>query len=110
VPPGATATAGYLVLENGSGREYRLTGVEAAGMARVEIHETRMQDGVMRMRQVDAIPVPAGSEVALSPGGRHLMLFADSLPREGDTVTMALRFDDGTALSVEAPVRRGGED
>jgi copper(I)-binding protein len=110
VPPGATATAGYLVLENGSDREYRLTSVEADGIARVEIHETSMQDGVMRMRPVDAIPVPAGSNVALSPGGQHLMLFADSLPREGDTVTLALRFDDGTALTVEAPVRRGGEN
>lgn len=110
VPPGASATAGYLVLENHGDRERRLTAVTADGIPRVEIHETTMRDGVMRMRPLDAIPIPAGEAVTLAPGGRHLMLFADTPPAAGTTVALQLRFADGTVLAIDAPVRRGGDD
>ncbi len=107
VPPGASATAGYFVLVNGSGDDLVLESVSAGGVARTEIHETTMTDGVMRMRELDAVTIPAGETLAFAPGGLHLMLFADPLPAAGSSVTLQLGFADGKVLAVEAPVRRG---
>lgn len=109
VPPGASATAGYLVLANGGAADRVLESVSAGDGVRVEIHETTMADGVMRMRRLDGVTLPAGESVAFAPGGRHLMLFADPLPAAGSTVTLELRFADGEVLTVEAPVRRGSD-
>lgn len=108
VPPGSSATAGYLVLENRGRTERILTGVSAGGVGRVEMHSSGMEDGVMRMRRLEEIAVPAGGEVALAPGGLHLMLFGDPLPAAGSTVSLQLEFADGTTLTAAAPVRRGG--
>ena len=109
VPPSASATAGYFVLENGSGEDVVLEAVTAAGIRRAEIHETTMADGVMRMRRLDSVTIPAGETATFAPGGRHLMLFADALPAAGSTVTVELAFADGRVLAFEAPVRRGAD-
>lgn len=109
VPPSASATAGYFVLANGSGEDRVLEAVTVAGIPRVEIHETTMTDGVMRMRRLDSVTIPAGQTAVFAPGGRHLMLFADPLPAAGSTVTVELAFADGRALAFEAPVRRGAD-
>ena len=109
VPPGASATAGYFVLANGGAADRVLESVSGGDAVRVEIHETSMADGVMRMRRLDSVIIPAGQSVAFAPGGRHLMLFADPLPAAGSTVTLELGFADGEVLTVEAPVRRGSD-
>ncbi len=109
VPPSASATAGYFVLENGSGEDLVLAAVTAAGIPRAEIHETTMADGVMRMRRLDSVTIPAGETATFAPGGRHLMLFADPLPAAGSSVTVELAFADGRVLAFEAPVRRGAD-
>ncbi len=109
VPPSASATAGYFVLENGSGEDLVLEAVTAAGIRRAEIHETTMADGVMRMRRLDSVTIPAGETATFAPGGRHLMLFADPLPAAGSSVTVELAFADGRVLAFEAPVRRGAD-
>lgn len=107
VPPGASATAGYFVLGNGGAADRVLQSVGAGDGVRVEIHETTMADGVMRMRRLESVTIPAGERVAFAPGGRHLMLFADPLPAAGAIVTLELGFADGEVLTVAAPVRRG---
>lgn len=80
-----------------------------AGM--VEIHEMKMDDGVMKMRAVDALPLPAGQAVALKPGSYHVMLMGlNGAIKAGDTVplTLTLEGEDGkrTAVQVQAQARR----
>ncbi|WP_163837265.1 copper chaperone PCu(A)C, partial [Providencia stuartii] len=48
--------------------------------AMVEIHEMKMEDGVMKMRAVDALALPAGQPVALKPGSYHVMLMGLQRP------------------------------
>lgn len=79
-----------------------LLGIEADGADSASLHQTSMEEGVMRMRPVSEIPVPAGGEAALRPGGLHGML--EGLTASwavGDTVRLRLRFRD--AGVVEAP-------
>ena len=88
----------------------RLTGGSSPVAATVEVHEMRMDGGVMRMRAVDALPLPAGQAVALKPGGYHVMLMGlkDSV-KPGDTVpvTLSIERDGGKveALEIKAPAR-----
>jgi periplasmic copper chaperone A len=88
----------------------RLVGVRTpvAGMA--DIHRTTMDGGVMRMRHVAAIELPAGKPVDLKPGGYHVMLMHVAHPlKEGDTVplTLIVEAKDGKrdSVSLQVPVR-----
>lgn len=80
-PPSAQVAAGYMRIKNPGADTDRLLAVETAAAARVEIHEMEEVDGIMRMREVQGgLEVPASGQVALMPGGYHLMLVE---PREG---------------------------
>lgn len=60
----------------------------------------------MTMRPVEAIPIPAGGEQALVPGGYHLMLMEPKGEiAVGDVVSLTLRFRSGATVTVDAPVR-----
>jgi len=72
-PPGRMM-AGFMHIENHGSDAIILTHAESDQFGRIEIHSMRMDDGVMRMRKLDALEVPSGESVELRPGGLHLML------------------------------------
>ncbi len=89
-----------------------VTLVDAASPAAkiVEIHEMKVDGGMMKMRAVDRLPLPAGKPVELRPGGYHLMLLDLPTPlKPGDVVPVTLTFEDkagrATTLRVNATVR-----
>lgn len=114
VPEGSDApdappvnSAAYLVLRNATGEADALVAVAAAVSDTAEIHTVTMTDGVMRMRAVDSVPLPAGGEAVLEPGGYHVMLIGLRGPLvEGDTVALRLSLRSGRTLDVAAPVLR----
>jgi copper(I)-binding protein len=107
--PAGGNSAVYLTLENKGSGDDRLLGGEVEGVAALEIHESRMEGDVMRMRQVEAVELSPGGRVSLQPGGLHLMLLGLSRPLEvGDTLTMTLRFQLSEPLVVSVPVRSPG--
>ncbi len=62
--------------------------------------------GMMEMRPVDRIEVPAGETVALEPGGYHIMLLELAAPLEaGTTLEVTLTFEEGGEQVVTADVR-----
>ena len=74
-PPTAKVMAGYLTIDNTGSEDVVISEVRSADFGAIEIHEMTMQDGVMRMRRVAELRVPAGGHVTLEPGGLHRMLF-----------------------------------
>lgn len=101
-------SAAYLVLRNGTADADALLAVETPVADTAEIHNVTMDDGVMRMRAVDSVAVPAGGQTALEPGGFHVMLIGLRKPlQEGDSVPLTLRLRSGRTLQLTAPVRRG---
>jgi len=75
-----------------------------------EIHEMSMDGGVMRMRAVAGLDLPAGKAVELKPGGYHVMLMdLKQQLKEGETVvvTLVVQGQDGKSetLEVRAPVK-----
>ena len=108
-PPPRSPAAGYLVLENRGGDPVELVAVATEAAKRAEIHVMEYKDDRMTMRQVAKLQVPAGEEVALKPGGTHLMLTKLRQPlRDGDEVELVLRFGDGTERRVQMPVQKKG--
>lgn len=107
VPPGSPTTAAFMTLTNPGEADRALVAAASPLAGRLELHNHAMVDGVMRMRRVEAIPLPAGETVRLAPGSWHLMMFdLAATPAEGERVTLTLTLDDGETLSVEAPVQR----
>ena len=105
--PGRPA-AGYFVV-NGGAQADRLLSV-ASPMARIEMHETMMANGAMRMTPMKSVAIPAGARVAFESGGRHLMIFglpADVKP--GSKLTLTFTFEKAGAVPVEAVVRSAAD-
>lgn len=106
LPPGVQTGTAYLRIRNAGAKDMTLVAAVSPAAEAVELHTHIDDAGVMRMRQVKEIVVPAGREVAFQPGGYHVMLIGLPLPLlAGDKVPLTLRFADGTATSFEAVVR-----
>ena len=108
-PPPRSPAAGYLVVENRGGESVELVAVATEAAEQTEIHVMEYKNDRMTMRRVEGLQVPAGGEVALKPGGAHLMLMELRQPlRDGDEVELVLRFGDGTERRTQVPVRKKG--
>lgn len=105
---GQTATGLFVDLK--AVNPVRLVGGSSPAAQSVEVHEMSMQDGVMRMRAVPALDLPAGQVVSLKPGGLHLMLLGLKQPLkvgEQVRVNLQLQHPDGRTetLPLQAPAR-----
>lgn len=107
-PPAARMMAGYMTVINEGDTTVEIVDARAAGFGRVEIHRSYREDGMMRMRRVDVLEVPANGSVTLQRGGLHIMLMApERVPSEGEAVTLELLDGEGeVVLSVDAAVER----
>lgn len=104
-PGGATVGGAYLEMKAARGQGDRLVGANSPVAGAVELHSHVMENGVARMRRVDAIPVPGGKSVILKPSGYHLMLTDLRAPlKEGDLVKITLVFEKAGAIELEATV------
>lgn len=108
--PGQANGAVYAELIDRDGSGDRLLSATAALAARVELHtHLRDGDGVMRMRPVEAIPVPPGGRAGLVPGGLHIMLLDLASPlREGSELPLTLVFARAGAVPVVARIAGAG--
>jgi hypothetical protein len=104
----AATDAGYLRIDNRSGYAESLIGAQSPVAASVSIHESRTSNGVMTMRPMRALTIPARSAVALAPGGLHLMMTGLKRPlRAGDRFPVTLTFARAGKRVVEFLVSSG---
>ena len=107
VPPNMTTSAGFLTMKNTGSVEHRLVAAESPWTGMVELHTHINDKGVMRMRPVKDMPVPAGGTTELKPGGLHLMLMKlNRHLKAGDRMPVTLVFEDGSKKEIQAEVRR----
>lgn len=110
--PGQKVAAAYMRLRAATAA--RLVGVETKAARSAEIHTMSHEGGVMKMRRLDALELPAGQAVVLEPGGNHLMLFDPVQPlTDGQRVSLKLIVEQGgkrVEVAVDAPVRSPGAD
>ena len=88
--------AAYFDISNRSGERIRITRVTSPNYESVEIHETTIEDGIARMRKLDAVEVPKNETVHFARGGLHLMLMRPV----GDAENITLNFYQEDLLIV----------
>ncbi|WP_279482954.1 copper chaperone PCu(A)C [Aureimonas sp. SK2] len=105
-PPGAKTGAGYFALSNAGPEADRLVSAASPVARKVEVHEMKIVDGVMSMKPVEGgLEIPAGGDVALAPGGYHLMMMGIEEPfKEGTMVPLTLVFEKAGSVEVELEV------
>ncbi len=98
----ARIAGGYLTVANRGAAADRLVSVSAEIAGRTEIHEMAMAGGVMTMRQIPGgLAIPAGGELALQPGGLHLMFMDLRQPlKEGERFDATLTFETAGSVIV----------
>jgi copper(I)-binding protein len=98
----------FLTIVN-AGAADRLTGAGSPDAMKAELHQSTSDDGVMKMRPVDGLDIPAGGTVKLAPGGYHLMLMGLKKPlTAGGQLPVTLVFQNAGRMDVEARVVRPG--
>lgn len=110
---GQSIGAAYMTLT--SQQDSSLIKADSSVTHSVEIHSMSMEKGVMKMRMLDNLALPAGKAYQLKPGGFHLMLFDLKKPLTlGEQITFKLTFKnkDGAEFTqqVTAAVKAESED
>jgi copper(I)-binding protein len=108
---GQGTTGAFMTLR--SSEDMKVVGVETPAAKRAEIHSSEMKDGVMRMRPVPQVRLPAGKDVKLQ-GDLHVMLLEVTHPiGPGESVPITLTVEDAkgkrSRVEVRAPVRPLGQ-
>ncbi len=104
--PADVISGAYLTLENRGDEADALISISSPRIATVELHETQMDGGIMRMRPLAALPLEPGERHTLAPGDQHLMLIGlESHLLPGQVVALTLTFESGVTLTVAVPVR-----
>ena len=95
----------YFTLRNQGPDVDRLLAIDLPDGGQAQMHDSQMQDGVMRMRPADAALIPAGGELALQPGGMHVMLMDLPGPLiKGGRLRLILRFEKAGPVEAEAAI------
>ncbi|MFB2865158.1 copper chaperone PCu(A)C [Aeromonas sp. MdU4] len=105
LPPGSPNTAAFMVLKNDADQPVKLVAAASSAAGRAELHTHLYKNGVMNMRQVESIEIPAKGEVALQPGSFHIMLFEIGALSEKSPMPLTLTMDDGQKLDLSLPVK-----
>ncbi|MEE1955060.1 copper chaperone PCu(A)C [Aeromonas sp. 75A] len=105
LPPGSPNTAAFMVLKNDADQPVKLVAAASAAAGRAELHTHLHENGVMKMRQVENIEIPAKGEAVLKPGSLHIMLFEVGTLSEQTPFPLTLTMDDGQKLDLSLPVK-----
>ena len=93
--PGQSVGAAYMTFI--SADDSTFVRAETPIASSVEIHSMTMDNGVMKMRMLPELPLKAGKEEKLAPGGFHLMLFdLKKQLKAGEQLELKLTFRDAS--------------
>ena len=103
-----TSTGAFMLLTAKS--DSKLVGAASPVAEHVELHKMTMEDDIMKMRQIPELELAAAEQVALKPGGYHIMLInLKNQISEGNVIPMTLTFEDHvgnrTQMQIQATAR-----
>lgn len=109
LPPNAPSVAAYFTIDNQGASADRLLSADTPIAGQAQLHQHVQVDGLMKMRQVPSVEVPAGGQVSFSPMGYHVMLL-DIKDRsqlvEGQRFALTLHFEKAGAVPVQVVVQK----
>jgi periplasmic copper chaperone A len=104
-------SAAFMVFDN-KGAADKLIGVSGDVAREIQIHTMITEAGVMKMREIKSLDIPANGKAELKPGGLHIMLIGlkDGL-KEGQKFPLKLKFEKAGEVTVEVVAEKaGGQD
>lgn len=106
----AKAGAAYLSIVNEGTAADRLIAAETPAARRAALHGHAMDDqGVMKMRPVEAVEIGPGETAVLEPGGLHVMLMGLAAPlKRGESFPLVLTFERAGRIEVEVGIEAVG--
>jgi copper(I)-binding protein len=105
-PAGLPMMAGYARISNPCKAPLAIVGAHSAAFADTSLHETRIENGMSRMRATRALRLAPGGSAVLEPGGFHLMLMNPAKPlHAGDRVAIEFTLQDGRRFSAPFEAR-----
>ena len=104
---GTRTGAVYLMLSNHGTAGDRLVGVSTPVAEQAQVHEDVTANGVMSMRPVLELALPAGAATAIEPGRYHIMLTGMKTQlAAGERFPITLTFASAPPLEVNVAVTR----
>ena len=105
-PKGASVGGGYMTITNSGTTPDRLIGGSADVARSFEVHEMKMDGGVMKMRPVaNGIEIKPGQTVTLEPSGYHVMLVGlKQQLKQGEHFKATLEFAKAGKVDVDFTV------
>ena len=105
---GQQATGAFMEVTSKSGAV--LVGAASPVAGVTEIHEMKMDGGIMKMRAIARLELPSGKAVKLAPGGYHVMLMDLKQPlKKGEIVPITLKLEGKNntveTIDIKAEVR-----
>ncbi len=109
-PKGASVGGGYMKITNTGTASDRLIGGSTDISRGFEVHEMKMEDGVMKMRPVaGGIEIKPGQTVTLDPSGYHVMFVGlKKQLMQGDHFKATLQFAKAGKVNVDFTVESIG--
>lgn len=105
-PAGLPMMAGYARISNPCKAALAIVGARSDAFADTTLHETRIENGISRMRATPSLRLAPGASATLEPGGFHLMLMQPVKPlHAGDRVAIEFALEDGRRFSVPFEAR-----
>ena len=107
VPPGQPNSAAFMTLRNQGDAANAVVSASSPAAKVVELHTHTMDGGMMKMRKIEKIDLPAKGEAVLKPGGLHIMLIGlKQQLKPGMKVELTLKFADGSQSMITMPVQQ----
>jgi copper(I)-binding protein len=105
-PKGASVAGGFLTITNTGTAADKLVGGSVPFAGRFEVHEMKMDEGVMRMRPLSGgLEIKPGASVEFKPGSYHLMFMGLKQPlHQGQPVKGTLMFEKAGTVEIEYSV------
>jgi len=104
----AKTGAAYMMIANSGNADDKLIAVKSNVARKTQIHQSLMDNGIMKMRHAGQVSVPAGGKLMFKPGSYHIMFMGlKSQLKMGATFPMTLVFEKTGEALVQVHVQKG---
>lgn len=109
--PGAMNGAAFMVIQNNTNADDTLIAAKSDVAAITEIHQNLIDpdDGMMMMRKIKSLAIPAAGQALLEPKGYHIMVIKLKEPLTlGQTFALSLTFEKAGVIDFNVPIIQAG--
>lgn len=111
MPPSVPNTAAYLTIMNHNNDDIKLVAVNTDIAKEAQLHTLIEENGMIKMREVEAFDIASHGTLTLKPSGDHIMLLGLTAPlAENAEVSLTLTFDNQQTMVVTLPVLKKADD